>query len=148
MAARPRQHDAHVRARRAILRRVINRALEWTSSWASSPQREQVAAAKLAQFCRAPWPSYWMTKTAGRYPNQVEVPARDIPSMVIHSIMCKQVSVRVKTHQVIETDEQGAHVVFQGTNEQCLVEVYRRKDADDGTRKVGWWVEPIAVGVA
>jgi hypothetical protein len=92
MAMKARQHDAHVRARRGILRRVINRALDWSSTWASSPRREQIAAAKLAHFSREPWPSYWTRKTVGRYPDHESAPARGIPSMLIHSIMCTRVT--------------------------------------------------------
>lgn len=85
------KYDSHVRARRAILRRIVNRAHDWGCLWtrkASDAACMWTAARKLAAYSQTAWPSYAFTKVVGRYPNQRTVPAKNISSVVIHSIMC------------------------------------------------------------
>jgi hypothetical protein len=45
--------------------------------------------------------------------------------------------------KVVEGTNEGEREVFRGTMEECVAEIARLKEADDGTKTVGWWTEPV-----
>lgn len=103
-----RQHDAHVRARARLITRIVDRRMEWgtsfgrfkhgkTESWDDYRARLRKAAANaLAEY---PWREGWdriadepycvfggMSGPGGR---QRMRQAKDVPANVIHAIMCR-----------------------------------------------------------
>lgn len=84
---RPKPHDAHVRAYRVIIRRVVDRSREWHGR----PLTEAEAVAKLRRFR---WPRYdWGLRQTGSYHefggyDGPKVPYKEIPAAIIHGIMC------------------------------------------------------------
>jgi hypothetical protein len=93
-----RQHDAHVRARKRLLTRIVDRAVEWgaASVYRRRGDTHEAALARVADDCRKRlasfrWPPGWEVKR-GRYyvvgGADVVGQYADVPSQVIHSIMC------------------------------------------------------------
>lgn len=97
-----RQHDAHVRARTAIIRRLIDRSVEWMTLTMRGPKNEtgdqwqarmnRIFGRKLAAFR---WPNDWGDKLSPYQPYgspQKKIGTfKDVPSNIIHSIMCVQI---------------------------------------------------------
>lgn len=97
------QRDAHVRAREALLKKVVDRMFDWgvgrhgrqrrKETWEQEVARmRRMAARRLALF---QWPPNWgdkMSPYAPYGPRQVKVgDFRDVPAHVVHAIMCVQV---------------------------------------------------------
>lgn len=97
--ASSRQKDAHVRARKALIQRVIARSVEWMTYGSRGPKgetgdawqarMERTVARKLAAFR---WSEGWGDKYSRYSPfgeRQVVIGQyADVPSHVVHSIMC------------------------------------------------------------
>lgn len=107
----PRQHDAHVRARAAIIRRLIDRAVDWMTLTTRGPKNEtgdqwqarmnRIFGRKLAAFR---WPDDWGDKLSPYQPYgspQKKIGTfKDVPTDIIHSIMCVQIPEGDRTSRV------------------------------------------------
>jgi hypothetical protein len=89
-----RQHDAHVRARSRLLRRIVARMYEWKSNFrkVTPEQMLRQAEACLAAFR---WPAHdWQTRRGAYYAIDgaaVIGQYKDVPARIVHSIMCTEV---------------------------------------------------------
>lgn len=100
MATRAKQHDAHVRARRKIEKRVFDRFLEWDAGstrrirgWRKVGWEEYYTAVRAA-VARAVGAYRWRPDTwtcHGKYyydRPQASWPAKDVTNHEIHGVMC------------------------------------------------------------
>lgn len=90
------QHDAHVRARRTLLRRVVDRRIEWGGARVPGETAEQrmarierEAATALAGY---EWSGKWWVKYGAYSPyegQEIKGTYKDVPASSIHNIMCR-----------------------------------------------------------
>lgn len=89
---RARQQDAHVRARKRLISRVVDRAVEWGSTrGVPAGGLDAWAAAGVDAFDWAGTPDWGIHQTGRYYPGSgydgPKVPYKDVPTDVIHSMM-------------------------------------------------------------
>lgn len=97
-----RQHDAHVRARRALARRVIDRRLNWGLEFAVPKKQrsligwekfeELMLAAAMSAISVHQWREGWGNKLSAYRtfgpPQRVVGTFADVPANEVHQIMC------------------------------------------------------------
>lgn len=91
---KPLQHNAHCRARNALLRRIVDRRYDWGLGPVGRKQTrselEQRAARVLARYT---WPDGWQWRQTGRYTytgyTGPKVLYKDVPMSVIHTLACR-----------------------------------------------------------
>lgn len=91
-----RQYDAHVRARKRLLRKVVDRQRDWGLPFhLRGLSYEEAEAALFAsakrRLARFEWPEGWSVKLGPYHPyarREVLGIYKTIPASIIHGIMC------------------------------------------------------------
>lgn len=94
MTTRAKQHNAHVRAYRRLISRIVARRYDWGLGWAlQGATFSELKASAAEALARYEWIDGWQWKQPGTYHsiggyNEPRVLYKDVPASVLHSIMC------------------------------------------------------------